>query len=67
MVSVSLDISLMILGCWESFKLGRDYNQQDTAVDRQDGVCLSFLLIILYGRVNIINLEQATILPQIYI
>ena len=49
----------MILGCEESFKLGRDYDQQDTAADRQGGFCL---LTITDGKVreksNMVNINN---------
>ena len=55
----------MILGCEESFKLGRDYDQQDTAADRSGGFCP---LTITDGKareilnmVNINNIETITI------
>ena len=61
----------MILGCEESFKLGRDYDQQDTAADRQGGFCL---LTITDGKayerlkmVNINNIEILQCLSQLYI
>ena len=47
-LSLSLDILLMILGCRESFKLGRELNQQDTAADRQAGFCLISQFSLLY-------------------